>query len=282
MRLNSIILAVTALLFAGGAVLLARSMVATRAAAPAAEAIQAKRAVLVAHEMLPMGRLVKPTDLIWQIWPEGDLSAGYIVRGTHEPADFAGWVVRSPIGAGEPITGDKLVAPGDRGFLAAVLRPDMRAVSIAVDATSGISGLVFPGDQVDILLTHVLPADQNKQHKATETILRDVRVIAIDQKTSSKPDEPTVVRDVTVEVTPKQSETIAVTNAMGKLSLSLRSIARSSDDPAQAGSGLAGDRRKQSYTLDSEASRLIGAVAPHVIVLHGAQTEDVVFGGDKR
>src|SRR5208283_4074728 len=101
---------------------------------------------------------------------------------------------------GEPVTADKIVAPGDRGFFAAVLRTGMRAVSIAVDSTSGIAGFVFPGDQVDILLTHTLPAEDSSPHRATETILRDVRVIAIDQKVSSKQTEPVVVHNVTVEV----------------------------------------------------------------------------------
>lgn len=286
MRSRGIVLVVMALLFAGGAMLLARAWLTAQTPSVATVAAQQQPAasVLVSRDQMVLGQIIKPADLVWQGWPEGDLNKGYIVQGTRNPADFGGWVVRSPLGKGEPVTDDKIVAPGDRGFFAAVLRTGMRAVSIAVDATSGIAGFVFPGDQVDILLTHTLPADGNAPHRATETLLQDVRVIAIDQKVSNKQNEPTLVHDVTVEVTPKQSEIIAVATAMGKLSLSLRSIARDAEvaetDPPEP--EPVNDRKHQTYTLDNQASRLLGAnggfVAAHVTVLHGAQTEDVTFG----
>lgn len=290
MRSRSLVLALLALFFAGGAFLLAHAWLSNQptttptAAAPP----PAAHSVLVARGQLPLGQILKPGDFTWQPWPEGDLDESYIVQGARGPNDFAGWVVRSPLGKGEPVTVDKIVAPGDRGFFAAVLRTGMRAVSIGVDATSGIAGFVFPGDQVDILLTHTLPSEDSQQpHKATETILKDVRVLAIDQRVSSKQTEPVLVHNVTVEVTPKQSEIIAVTTAMGKLSLSLRSIARSEDDAADPVTPGAlpmpiADHKHQTYTLDNQASRLLSAndeLAPaHVTVLHGGQTEEVVFG----
>ncbi len=290
MQSRNLVLTVLALFFAIGAFILARAWLSNQptavpvTAAPPPVAHQ----VLIAKGQLPLGQILKPSDLAWQAWPEGDVNDSYIIQGAKAPTDFAGWVVRSPLGRGEPVTMDKIVAPGDRGFFAAVLRTGMRAVSIAVDATSGIAGFVFPGDQVDILLTHTLPAEESTQpHKATETILRDVRVLAIDQRVSNKPSEPVLVHNVTVEVTPKQSEMIAVATAMGKLSLSLRSIARAEDDEeaAPATDPLPmpiADRKNQTYTLDTQASRLLSAndelVPAHVTVLHGAQTEEVVFG----
>ena len=286
MRARSIVLVIMALLFAGGAMLLSRAWLSsqTQVAAPVAAPVPTT-SVLVAHDGMVLGQIIKPTDLVWQAWPEGDVNKGYILQGTRNPADFGGWVVRSPLGKGEPVTDDKIVAPGDRGFFSAVLRTGMRAVSIAVDATSGIAGFVFPGDQVDILLTHTLPADGNAAHRATETLLQDVRVIAIDQKVSNKQAEPVLVHNVTVEVTPKQSEIIAVATAMGKLSLSLRSIARNTEgtevDPPDDDASV-NDRKHQTFTLDNQASRLLGANGgfepAHVTVLHGAQTEDVTFG----
>src|SRR5947208_1470660 len=95
------------------------------------------------------------------------------------------------LAGGEPITDARVVAPGSRGFLAAVLRPGMRAISVPVTITSGIAGFIFPGDHVDLLLTYALPAapseasKSNYDHKAAETVLRNIRVIGIDQRMES-------------------------------------------------------------------------------------------------
>ena len=281
MRARSIAIVLLALVFAAGAMVLARAWVASQRAVPAAAVKSAPaRAVLVVTDALPMGHILKAENLAWQNWPNGTINSGYILQGTKSPADFAGSVLRSAIAKGEPLTQDRVVAPGNRGFLAAVLRPGMRAVSLSVDATSGISGFIFPGDQVDILMTHVLPSEGTPQRKATETIVRDVRVIAIDQKVAGKQEEPAVARNVTVEVTPKQSEILAVATAMGKLSMSLRSVAAGPNETRDENPMPISGRSQQTYTMDSEASRLIGGrgpAAPRVIVLHGASSEDVTF-----
>src|SRR5260370_32315740 len=173
------------------------------------------------------GQILKPDDLIWQIWPEGGLDKNYVLLGTRTPESFAGWVARNPVSAGEPITEAKIVAPGNRGFLAAVLRPGMRAISVPVTITSGISGFIFPGDQVDLMITHQVPAKAGAgsyEHKAAETVLQDVRVIAIDQRLETKAGKALVADTATLEVTPKQTEIIALAGEIGKLSLSLPSL----------------------------------------------------------
>ena len=160
-------------------------------------------------------------------------------------------------------------SPGSRGFLAAVLGPGMRAVSVPVSATSGISGFVFPGDQVDILITHQLTGSE-AAHRAAETVLHDVRVIGIDQKLDSKNGEALVAHTATLEVTPKQSEMIAVAAEIGKLSLSLRSLATPPDEKQLADANAAD--AKATYTMDSEVSPLVpkpGAGAEGVTVLRG-------------
>ncbi len=165
--------------------------------------------------------------------------------------------------AGEPIIGSKLVRPGERGFLAAVLRPGTRAVSVPVNATSGISGFVFPGDRVDILITLPVPQDgansSGYQHKAAETVLRDVRVIAIDQRLDSKDGQAVLARTVTFEVTPKQSEIIAVAGEIGKLSLSLRSLgsAKKQAPLVAAAANSRDDPPTADFTLDSDVSQLL-------------------------
>src|SRR6266853_3071821 len=233
MRVRTVILFLVALMLAGGTAMLLRSWLAQQRTVEAEAAPMppppVQKSVLVAHGAIARGQILKPADLGWQLWPDGGIDRAYIQKGTKTIENFAGWVARDPFGPGEPITEGKIVAPGSRGFLAAVLRAGMRAVSVPVTRTSGISGFVFPGDQVDILITQTLPASGGKgdvlQHKAAETVLHDVRVIAIDQKLDSKGGEAVVAQTATLEVTPKQSEIIAVASEMGKLSLSLRSLA---------------------------------------------------------
>jgi pilus assembly protein CpaB len=283
MRARTMILFLVAIGLAGGTAILVRSWLAQQRTVEAEAAPMPppppQKSVLVAHGAIPRGQILKPTDLAWQTWPDGGLDRAYIQKGAKTIEDLSGWVARDPFGPGEPITEGKVVAPGSRGFLAAVLRPGMRAVSVPVTATSGISGFVFPGDQVDILITHPVQASGGKgegvPHQASETVLHDVRVLAVDQKLDSKGGEAIVAHTATLEVTPKQSEVIAVASEMGKLSLSLRSLTTPpgeetvADSADNAGSG--------TFTLDSEVSRLLpkpftqkdNPGADVVTVLHG-------------
>lgn len=260
MRARTIALFAVAILLAGGTAILARSWLAQRAtvaqAAPAVQAVPA-RSVLVAAKVIPRGHILKPEDFSWQPWPQGRIDPAYIQQGTKPRSAFAGWVARQPFAPGEPITTAKIVAPGNRGFLAAVLRPGMRAVSVRVNATSGISGFVFPGDHVDLLLTQVVPpapgAPNKMSHKAAATILHNMRVLAINQSLSGKEGHPEIAHTATLEVTPKQSQIIAVASVMGKLSMSLRSLAGPSKKTAD--STKLGNR--VTYTLDDEVSPLL-------------------------
>jgi len=179
--------------------------------------------VLVAKAAIYTGRIVKPDDLRWQAWPAGDIAPAYILEEKRKLTDFVGAVARSTIGPGEPITETKLVLPGTRSFMSAVLQPGTRAVSVPVTATSAVSGFIYAGDRVDVLLTHTLNSPRG-QHKATETILRNARVIAMDQKVDATPaDKPDVAKTATLELTPKQTEIITLAVKMGDLSLTLRS-----------------------------------------------------------
>lgn len=276
MRARTLILFVIALTLAGGTALLVRSFLAQKTDAEAealARPAAPQKFVLVARGAITRGQILKPQDFSWQVWPEGGIDKNYIQTGTRTAESFAGWVARDPFAAGEPISDAKIVSPGSRGFLAAVLRPGMRAISVPVTATSGISGFVFPGDQVDLLITHQLAGaggNNGAQHRAAETVLQDVRVIGVDQKLDSKTGEPLVAHTATLEVTPKQSEIIAVATEIGKLSLSLRSLATASSEKSPADSP-AGDE-KGTFTLDSEVSQLLpkpGAGESGVTILRG-------------
>jgi pilus assembly protein CpaB len=273
MRARTLVLFFVALTLAGGTAMLVRSYLAQKTDAEAealARPAAPQKSVLVARAAITRGQILRPQDFSWQAWPEGGIDKNYIQSGTRTAESFAGWVARDPFTAGEPISDAKIVSPGSRGFLAAVLRPGMRAISVPVTATSGISGFVFPGDQVDILITHRLTKEKETQHEAAETVLQDVRVIGIDQKLDAKNGEVLVAHTATLEVTPKQSEIIAVAAEIGKLSLSLRSLATASNEKSPADSAT-GDAQG-TYTLDSEVSQLLpkpGAAAEGVTVLRG-------------
>jgi pilus assembly protein CpaB len=277
MRARTLVLFLVALTLAGGTAILVRSFLAQKNGEVEAQALArpaaAQKFVLVAKGPITRGQILKPQDFAWQVWPEGGIDKNYILNGTgagtRNPESFAGWVARDPFAAGEPISDAKIVSPGSRGFLAAVLHPGMRAISVPVTATSGISGFIFPGDEVDILITHQLTG-HDEQHRAAETVLQDVRVIGIDQKLDSKSGEPLVAHTATLEVTPKQSEMIAVAAEIGKLSLSLRSLAANQSEQSAAASP-AGDA-PSTFTLDSEVSQLVpkpGAGTAGVTVLRG-------------
>jgi pilus assembly protein CpaB len=274
MRARTLVLFLVALTLAGGTAILVRTFLAQKNVEVEAQALArpapAQKFVLVARGAITRGQILKPQDFAWQVWPEGGIDKNYIQVGTRTAESFAGWVARDPFAAGEPISDAKIVSPGSRGFLAAVLQPGMRAISVPVTATSGISGFIFPGDEVDILITHQLTG-HDEAHRAAETVLQDVRVIGIDQKLDSKSGEPLVAHTATLEVTPKQSEMIAVASEIGKLSLSLRSLAANQSEQSAAASP-AGDAPSSTFTLDSEVSQLVpkpGAGSAGVTVLRG-------------
>jgi pilus assembly protein CpaB len=262
MRARTVVLFAIALLLAAGTALFARSWLTQRAAQVrvAAPAVHAPppREVLVARAAIARGQILKPSDFSWQAWPPGPIDPAYILSGTRSSQSFVGWVARDPFGPGEPITTAKIVAPGDRSFLAAVLRPGMRAVSVPVTATSGISGFVSPGDRVDVVMTQTVSTasgGEQAARKEAETILSDVRVLAIDQRLSGTQGEATLAHTATLEVTPKQSEIIAVATEMGRLSLSLRGL--DSDPHRHARPDSLTLAQDPSYTLDNQINPVL-------------------------
>ncbi|NNE83897.1 MAG: Flp pilus assembly protein CpaB [Alphaproteobacteria bacterium] len=285
MSARLIILLLVAAIAAGGAGLAANSWLATQRAALASQqrtapVIESNEVrVLVAKQALPSGTLIKENQLRWQAWPSSGLSDTYMKEGDVTPEDLAGTVVRVGIAVGEPVSETRVVRPGESGFLAAVLRPGFRAMSVPVNATTGIAGFVFPGDRVDLLLTHKLvPLEKEvngvKQRdiRVSETVLTDIRVLAIDQSTNDQAEEPDPSKTVTIEITPKQVEIVSLIMDLGRLSLSLRSlqadegmIVADGDPTAEENinpvlARLIGDEkpeRGEGLTLDSEVSTLL-------------------------
>ena len=229
---KKLILLIGALVIAIGTALAARSMFAG-AATPEAEAAAPVEPqgpkVLVSKRSLPVGTIITADAIGFQLWPEEMVQDAYFIDGEADMSLLLGTVVRHPITAGEPVTQGSLVAPGDRGFLAAALGPGMRAVTVPVSARTGVAGFIFPGDRVDLMLTQTVQGEETGLN-VSETVLQNLRVLATDQSTESTTTEDgrTVVRafrTVTLEVTPRIAEKIAVAQTIGTLSLSLRSIA---------------------------------------------------------
>ena len=272
---RKLILIVFALLITGSTVWFVRNWAGQRTPTPEtaqveAQPVQQNVRILVAVTDLPAGTLVQEQHMKWQAWPEDDdIEDLYVVENVRPLEDFVGTVVRHGVAAGEPVTDSRMIKPGQSGFLAAVLNPGKRAVSIPVDMTSGIAGFVFPGDRVDVILTHALVQESEVEgetsapRRASETILTDVRVVAMDQSTNDQNQEASVRRVATLEVSPKGAEIVAVAKELGGLSLSLRALARVEDkEKSKSGTVAFKSERGRGHTWDSEASRLITGETP--------------------
>ena len=233
---KKLVLLIGAIVVAIGTAMMARSLLGGGATTPQAQAAavqpQGPR-VLVAQRTLPVGTIITADALNFQLWPADMVQDAYFLDGEADVSKLLGTVVRFPITAGQPLTQGALVSPGDRGFLAAALGPGMRAVTVEVDDQTGVAGFVFPGDRIDLVLTQEV-GGQGESLKASETILRNLRVLATDKSRDAVQEQgQTVVTDyryVTVEVTPKIAEKIAVSKTIGTLSIALRSIADNAGD----------------------------------------------------
>jgi len=241
MDVKKLALLIGALVIAVVTAVMAKNMFAGAGAhqAAAAPVVPVGPKVLVAKKALPVGTIIDADSFTFQPWPKELMQGAYYVEGQPDSKNLAGTVVRYPITAGQPITRGSLVGPQDRGFLAAALGPGMRAITVPVNAATGVAGFVFPGDHVDLVLTQTVSGGgEGPALKVSETIVRNVRVLATDQRFTDKDEDgKTLIKtfsNVTLEVTPRIAEKIAVADDMGKLSLSLRSIADNSADLERA------------------------------------------------
>ncbi len=268
MDVKKIALLVGALIIAAVTAFMANSMF-TGAATPqavAGPAVPAGPEILVATRPLPVGTIIDAEAFRYQPWPQGLVQDAYYVRGrpNAEPQHLIGTVVRTEISAGQPVTRGSVIRPGERGFLAAALGPGMRAITVAVSATSGVAGFVFPGDRVDIVLTqNVEGSGDGPPLRVSETIIRNIRVLAVDQRLNARDEQGNQVArntsTVTFEGTPQIAEKIAVAQTIGQLSLSLRSLA---DNSAELERAIAAGEVQVPQSDDPNAERrMLAAVA---------------------
>jgi pilus assembly protein CpaB len=191
--------------------------------------------LLVAKIDIPLGQSISAQDMQWQMWPTQAASPVFI-RKTEKPdaiEQFTGAIARAPFVAGEPLRESKLIKANGSGYMAAVLDKGMRAVSTEISPETGAGGFILPNDRVDVILSRrEREGDRtagNESH-SSETILVNIRILAIDQTLGEKDGQKVVIgKTATLELTPRQSETLALSRQLGTLSLALRSLADAGD-----------------------------------------------------
>jgi pilus assembly protein CpaB len=208
--------------------------------------------VLVANSDIGQGTVVKADELRWQLWPASSAGPNFIRKSDRPDGieQIAGSIVRGgTFYAGEPIQESRLVKGNAAGYLSAILPSGMRAVATEISAETSAGGFVIPGDHVDVILAHrdrEAEKRNNVETYSSETIINNARVLAVDQTVEDKSGQKVVIgKTVTLELTPRQAEALALGKQIGTLSLSLRSVSDtgktsgdSEEDPASRRGGV--------------------------------------------
>jgi len=231
---------------------------------------------LVAARPLSPGTLVRTEDFTIRTVPQDQVPPDAIIDSNNARIEVRGGLVRRFMATGTPLRTVDVTRSRERGFLSAVLSPGSRAVSIGVDQVSGVAGLIWPGDQVDVLLTQEFPpsAPDKARIVTSETILTDARVIAVDQDiaqgAASSGSAGKLAATVTLEVTNDQAEKLAVSGRLGRLSLAVRSIA-DPKQPITVTGGVSGADVSDAF------AKANGSAGPSVSVIQGDHRSEVRF-----
>ena len=235
---------------------------------PQVEALKVETVdILIAKTDIGVGQTVTPGELQWQAWPKTAATGNFIRRSDNPQAidKLSGEIARLPIVAGEPIHEVKLINAKGSGFMAAILPSGMRAVSTQISPETGAGGFILPNDHVDVILTRRDVNASPKDEQQSETILRNVRILAIDQNVQEKEGQKVVIgKTATLELTPEQVEKLALAQNLGTLSLALRSMTdtRHTDapppGPRNAKVIIFHGMRRQDYTVSVEPESVPG------------------------
>lgn len=238
MRIVILGLAIGSAAFAG---ILAKGLVNKK---PSKEVVEVNKVpmveILLASKDLAMGEKLIESTINWHEWPKASVSEAMITKDKMPDAleKYKSARARLPIFMGEPIVERKLVVPGQSGFMSAILPKGMRAISVAISERSAAGGFILPNDRVDVILTRkVDEPGSNQKVVKSETVLTNVRVLAINQIYRQETNEEKVTvtegKTATLELDPLQTEVITMVESAGELSLALRSIAESGDSGLQ-------------------------------------------------
>lgn len=234
---------------------------------------------LVAARPVPAGTLTRADDFTAKTVPSGEVPPGAIVDTPEARATVRGALIRHYVEPGMPLLQSDLMRPRDRGFLAAVLAPGMRAVSIGVDPVSGVAGLIWPGDRVDVILTQDITQGGGRTARLVtgETVLANVPVIAVDQDIAQgTPVNGTsagrLAGTVTLQATSDEAEKLAVAAQLGHLSLAVRSLDDQWPGGSNVGTSVTGADVSPELARASAAS-----IGNRVQVIEGGQRGEVTF-----
>lgn len=237
--------------------------------------------VLVAAHNLPAGTLMKDADFTKKAVPSAKVPEGALTDSPDIREGLHGALLRRYLDSGQVVIADDILRPRDRGFLAAVLAPGARAISVGVDAVTEAGGLVWPGDRVDVILTQELDQKDAPVAKrfVSETILTDVRVVAVDQSIAqgavASPDNTAgrVAHTVTLEVSPQQAEQTALAVRLGKVTLAIRAVDAVTEATGRRGSVYGGDISPALAALTDGAT----PGSPRMRVIEGKDAHEVSF-----
>jgi pilus assembly protein CpaB len=238
------------------------------APAPAAPPSLATVDVLVAKGDLATAQVIGDRDIGWQTWPAAAAGASFIKKTDRPDAikDFVGAIVRTPVAAGEPIADSKVVVAKGAGYMAAILPHGMRAISLDVSPETGAGGFILPNDHVDVVVTRRDKAAEKItgiEKYVSETILRNVRVLAVDQTVGEKDGQKVVIgKTATIELNPQQAETIALARQTGTISLALRSLL-DSQSPTPEGGEDKDDRNARRGAINTVRYGVSTQTTPH-------------------
>ena len=210
--------------------------------------------VLVARTEIKLGDIVKQENLRWQPWPESAALVGYVQKAQSPKAmsEFMGAVARAPFLAGEPIKAQKLIKASEGGIMAAILPAGMRAIATPIREESAAGGFILPNDRVDVILVRKARTRSGRKMTTSDTLFRNVRVLAIGQNIETKEGKKVVEgKTATLELTPRQSEILVLGRSVGAISLALRSLADANTDGRgpTAGKSLDSKQRKSIRVL---------------------------------
>lgn len=308
MSSRKLLMLILALVIAVGAIVLARQALKPKVDENGQVVEEAKGPqVLVAARDLAPGTLLKEADMKWQAWSEEPRENMIRKDRGGNKDDLNGSLLRHAVKMGEPLYDNRIFRTSEQGFLSAALSPGMRAISIKVTPVSGLAGLVFPGDHVDVIVAHNVPVPgpdgQQRDRRVSETVVSNARVLGLDQKTDEKVSEPKVADVATIEVTPKDAEKIAlIADWNSTISLVLRSLSDSGENLAPTAApvvvmpdvtaGIALDKaqatvsetvKRHTYTWDSDVSKVLPRpdsatnVSRRVLVIRGKDSAEVSF-----